>query len=956
MRCTFSKKIFFFFFLISLAGFAQQGRISGKVIDAEDNSPIIGAAVVLMQLPDTTKFTVISTDTSGRFFFRTAPGNYRLKVELLSYRTYYKNIKLDSSLRLGRIVLKTEATMLKETVVETRQIRVEQKGDTTQFNGDAYKVNKDATTEDLVNKMPGVTSQNGSITVNGEQVKQILVDGKPFFGDDPNMALKNLPAEVVDKIQVFDKLSDQAQFTGVDDGNSQKTINIVTKSGKNNGQFGKVYGGYGIDAQGPGVSDKYIGGGNMNLFKGDRRFSIIGLSNNINQQNFSTQDLSGMAGSSSSSGRGGGGSGGGGGGNSAANFLVGQQGGITTTQAVGMNYSDNWGKKIKLTASYFFNDAINTNNSSLTRNYIVAKQNGLHYDQNSTNGNGNLNHRANLRFEYNPDTANSIIFTPKISWQHYTSSSSLNGINRLVDTLQSRTSTQNTARSLSYDLAGNILFRHKFKKPRRTVSLNISGDYNPKNAGGSLYSLNTYYTFNDSTLLDQQNTQNTMGLTISPNLSYTEPLGKRGQLMFTYNPSLNNNNTEKLTFNKNASDQTYTNLDTSLSNKFNNTYLYHRGGLSYRLTDKKLNFNAGLNFQYATLTGTEDFPTSFNVNKNFQSVLPQMMFNYRFSKTRNLRIFYRTNTVAPSISQLQNVINNSNPLLLTTGNPDLKQDYEHSLTFRYGSTNTVKASNFMAFLFANYIQNYVTNSTYIPTHPDTVSGVFLKPGSQLTKPVNMNGYWNARSFVTYGVPITKIKCNLNLNTGFTYNRIPDLINNQTNLANNYNFSEGLVLGSNISDKFDFSIAYTGNYSIVKNTLQKQSDNNYFNHTASARVNLMPWKGLVINTTVSQTLYAGLAQNFNQNYTLWTGAIGYKFLKDQSLDIRLSVFDILKQNNSISRNVTETYIEDSHTQVLTQYYMLTVTYNIKKFKGMSAPAETPKSDDEMRRNEWRSRDH
>jgi hypothetical protein len=333
--------------------------------------------------------------------------------------------------------------------------------------------------------------------------------------------------------------------------------------------------------------------------------------------------------------------------------------------------------------------------------------------------------------------------------------------------------------------------------------------------------------------------------------------------MFTYNPSINKNNTDKHTYDSYKGEAT---LDTLLSNKFDNTYVYQRGGLSYRINDKKMNCMVGANVQDAILTGSETFPSAFQVNKNFQSILPQAMLNYRFSKTTNIRVMYRSNTVAPSISQLQNVINNSNPLLLTTGNPDLKQDYEQTLSIRYGSSNTVKSRSLMLFAFANYIQNYIANSTYIPTRADSVGGIILKPGTQLTKPVNLDGYWNARTFLTYGMPVKKIKCNLNLNTSFTYNRIPDLINNKTNLANNYNFSQGLVVSSNISEKVDFNVSYTGNYSIVKNTLQTRSDNNYYNHVVSARVNVMPWKGLVINTTYAQTMYAGLAQSYNQNYS------------------------------------------------------------------------------------------
>ncbi|HKC69765.1 MAG TPA: outer membrane beta-barrel protein, partial [Bacteroidia bacterium] len=740
------------------------------------------------------------------------------------------------------------------------------------------------------------------------------------------------PADIIDKIQVFDKATDQAQFTGFDDGNAQKTINIITKKGKNNGQFGKIYAGGGT---GDDITDyKYNAGGNMNFFNGARRISVVELSNNINQQNFSSQDLLGISGGS------------GGRGNAANNFLVSQQGGITTTHAAGLNYSDEWGKKIKVTGSYFFNYADNSNNSSLSRNYIIAKENGLHYNQVANAGNTNQNHRVNFRFEYTIDSMNSLIIVPKFSVQQNRSANDLDGLNLVTNNAeQSRTITNNYSKNFGYDFSNTLTLRHKFKKPRRTISLGVSTDYNPTNSNGGLFSSNAYYQYdtttqaNDSTMtiLNQQSVGNNLGMSISPNLSYTEPLGKKSQLMLSYNPSVTKSTIDKRTYNKDSADGNYNLLDTILSNKYNNTYTYQRGGLSYRYTDKKMNFMLGANVQYATLNGTEQFPYALAINKNFESVLPQMMFNYKFSKTKNLRITYRTNTSPPSISQLQNVINNSNPLLLSTGNPNLKQDYENTINLRYGSVNSTKGTNFMVYAMANFIGNYVANSTLIPTVPTQVSSsVILRPGSQLTKPVNLNGYWNARSFLTYGFPLTKIKMNCNLNTGFTYNLIPDLINDQENLANNYNFSEGLVLSSNISQKVDFSLSYTGNYSIVKNTLQKQSDNNYFNQVTTFKFNWLPYKGIIFNTNLTHTLYTGLAQNYNQNYLLWNAAIGYKFLKSQLLDVRVSVFDMLKQNNSISRNVTDTYIEDSHTQVLTRYYMLTVTYTIKNFKNGGAP--------------------
>jgi hypothetical protein len=904
---------------------------------------LVGAVVVLINQADTTQQTGVSVDVNGAFEFNAASGVYKLKAELITYKNLELKITVNKAdINLGNLTMQQAATTLKETVVEAKQTRVEQLGDTTQIHADAYKTHPDATAEDLVNKMPGISTTSGSVTVNGEQVKQVLVDGKPFFGDDPNLAIKNLPADIVDKIQVFDKATDQAQFTGFDDGNAQKTINIITKKGKNNGQFGKVYAGGGV---GDDITDtKFNAGGNMNFFNGARRISIVELSNNINQQNFSSQDLVGIS-SGSSGGRGG---------NAANNFLVSQQGGITTTHAAGLNYSDEWGKKIKVTGSYFFNYADNSNNSTLSRNYIIAKENGLHYNQIADAGSVNQNHRVNFRFEYTVDSMNSLIIVPKFSVQQNKATSDLSGLNLITnDTLQSKTATNNFSKNYGYDFANTITLRHKFKKPRRTISLGVSTDYNPANNNGSLYSSNIYYQLNYSTLLDQQNTGNNLGLTVSPNLSYTEPLGKKSQLMFTYNPSINKSTIDKRTSSRDSLDAGYNQLDTILSNQYSNTYTYQRGGVSYRITDKKLNFMIGANAQYATLAGTEQFPYALNISKNFESILPRIMFNYKFTKTKNLRITYRTNTSPPGISQLQNVINNSNPLLLSTGNPDLKQDYEQTLNLRFGSVNSVKATNFMVYAMVNSIQNYVANSTLIPTHPTPLTGgVILRPGSQLTKPVNLNGYWNARSFITYGFPLSKIKMNLNLNTGFTYNLIPDLINEQENLANNYNFSEGFVISSNISQKVDFSLSYTGNYSIVKNTLQKQSDNNYFNQVTTFKFNWLPYKGIIFNTNITHTLFTGLAQSYNQNYFLWNVALGYKFLKSQLLDVRVSVFDMLKQNNSISRNVTDTYIEDSHTQVLTRYYMLTVTYTIKNFKnGATAPAEnTDKQPDGFHRGD------
>lgn len=300
---------------------------------------------------------------------------------------------------------------------------------------------------------------------------------------------------------------------------------------------------------------------------------------------------------------------------------------------------------------------------------------------------------------------------------------------------------------------------------------------------------------------------------------------------------------------------------------------------------------------------------------------------------------YRSNVTPPTISQLQNVVNNSNPLLLNTGNPQLKQDFEQSFITRYGATNASAATTFLVYMYANYIQNYIGNASFIPLSDSILSdGATLHKGSQLSQPANLQGYWNGKAFITYGWLIRPLKVNLNFNSGLVYTRTPALINNVANYSSNYTYSEGLVLSSNISENVDYTLSYTGNYSTVANTLQNQENGNYYTGVASGKINVILFKGLILNTNLSQTSYSGLAQTYNQAIYLWNGSIGYKFLKDKMLQISISANDILNQNTSITRTVTDTYIQDSQTIVLRRYYMLNLQLNIRKYKTTTLPQD------------------
>ncbi len=927
--------ISFFIFLFAANTIAQTS-VSGNISDKAGEG--IPGVIIKVTTIDSVFVTGASTDVEGNFILSLEPQKkYILRFTYLGYSDLFKTVTpLSEAIDLGKLNLKETAKTLAEVEVKTTQIRGEQKGDTTQFNADSFKTNPDANAEDLIKKMPGVTSDNNGVKVNGETVQKVLVDGKPFFGDDANAALKNLPADVIDKVEIFDKMSDQSAFTGFSDGNEQKTINLVTKKGKNVGIFGKVYGGYGSD-------ERYNGGATINSFNSQRRISLLLLSNNINQQNFSTADITGAI--SNSGGSGGRGYGGGRGGNSGeSSLMISPQNGNTTTQAAGLNYSDAWGKKITVSGSYFFNYTDNKNHSDITRSYFT--DNNLIYKQTNDDRVINQNHRANFRLEYNIDSSNKITLVPSISFQNNNAKSNLTASNSVYDNkFLSNTNTHSSIDNIGYDFSNFLMYQHKFSKKGRSISLSFNTQLIEKNNNGTYVSQNIY----EDTLssgLDQTFVTYSNSKKISANLSYTEPLNKYTQLQISYNPSYTEGLSNKTTNDYDSLASDYIDFNTALSNKYNNIYQTQRGGLSYKYQKEKLNLSFGFDMQQSNLNGEQTYPLEFKVNRAFQNILPNARFNYKFSKAKNLRINYRSSTNIPSISQLQNVADVSNPLQVKTGNPELNQTFENNLNIRYGGFNAKTSRNAMLFINGTYTDNYISNATYILASDSVIQGYLVKAGSQLTKPVNLNGYYTARAFFVYGFPVAAIKSNLNVNGGVTYNHTPSLIYNKLNVSDNYAMNGGAYIGSNVSKNLDFSISYNGTYNIVKNSVQKQSDNNYITQATTFKLNWIFLDGFVINTDFVYTMYSGLSQSYNQEYFLWNAYAGYKFFKDRSLEAKVSVFDILNQNRSIGRTVTGNYTEDYSTTVLKRYFMFTLTYTFKKFKSGVQP-KSQLEDDPMK---------
>lgn len=914
--------------------YSQTTFVKGKVVD-DTKQPAIGSSLLLLNQADSALVKGTVADVDGNFILENVPvnTNYILKILSLGYKPLFKTVKIQlDPLDLGPLTLSQNTTNLKEVLVEGKIPLATQNGDTTSYSSSAYKVNKDATAEDLVGKMPGVTIVDGKVQAQGEDVKQVLVDGKPFFGDDASAVLKNLPAEVIDKVQVFDKKSDQSLLTGFDDGNAQKTINITTKPQFRNGVFGRIFGGYGYE-------DKYTGGVTTNIFNNNRRISILAQSNNINQQNFSSEDLAGVMSSGSSGGGGRGGRGGRGGGqggppsSGADNFQVGNLNGINTTSLFGLNYSDKWGKKTEVTGSYFFNWTENNSHSTLLQQYILGSNNGLIYDERNNSKTDNFNNRINFKLETKLDSQNTITLQPRLSFQNNEGSKDLSGINSRGDFTLSNTNNSTTNKVFAYTISVPVLYRHSFAKRGRTFSINATPSITRTDANSSLYTLNNFY--GDSVMtgdtIDQRSHTFRNGASINGNVSYTEPLNKNNFMLVNYNGNYQDNYSSKRTYDKNYDTYKYDISDALLTNVFRNTYQSQSAGLGYRFQKEKFNFSLNADYRWAQLTKFQEVPSNYQLSKTFESVLPSAQLQYKFTPKKNLRVNYRSSNNAPSIDQLQNVINNSNSLQLSTGNPDLKQDFQQNLNIRYSGVNTDKATSFFALLSGNYSNNYIGNSTLIANRDTIVyNDIFLQKGSQITRPVNLDNYYSLRSFINYTFPLSKIKTNFSVNLSGNYTNIPGLINTNTNYAQTATGGLGMVLSSNISEKFDFTVSSNSSYSNINNTLQTSSNTTYFSQLSKAKVTLNPWKGLVLQADYTNTYYSGLTSAYNQSISLLNAAIGYKFLKNKQAELRLTVYDLLNQNNSVSRTNTDSYIQDSQTNVLNRYYMLTFTYNFKKY--------------------------
>ncbi|MFD2999230.1 outer membrane beta-barrel protein [Pontibacter toksunensis] len=908
-----------------LNAYAQSAAVFGTVKGGSDATVLPGATVILENSAGNPNAT--ATDSEGKFRFeRVAPGQYTLRVNYLGFQSLARPVQLQgTSLDLGTLTLQEEATAIKEVQVIGRVPLGTQKGDTTQYNAGAFKTTPDASAEDLVTKMPGVTIQDGKVQAQGEDVKQVFVDGKRFFGQDADAALRNLPAEVIESVQIFDRRSDQSQMSGFDDGNREKTMNIVTKKDKRSGQFGKISAGYGTD-------DRYMVGAAVNFFNGDRRLTVTALSNNINMLDFSVGETpgGGMRGRR-----------GGWGGRTPT--------GIISTNMIGVNYSDMWGEKMEVSGNYSFMNREYDERRYSFQEFTQPTFPGQTYNENRSSINVENVHRFNMRLDYKINEKNRLLITPNISVQQNEANANLFGQTRWNEGLLNETSDVSNSENASINFDNSIFYSHSFTKPGRVFSTRLNTGYNSNN--GDYYRVSNTIYFNDESRnvdLRQYSDTDRTGYSWEGNVSYTEPISEHGRVQLEYEIGNRDNDSDRRTYSYAEQTGRYSELDTIFTSTFRSQYLTQEAEIGYQYDTEKIRLQAEVEYQHAQLQNDQQFPRLLNFDRTFHSILPSAQLEYKFSKTRTLFLDYRADTDAPSVEQLQDVYDPSNSVNARIGNPNLDQSSENRFMMRYRNFDPETNKVFFVFLMSSMTQNYIANSTFTLQEEIRLSDDFaLGQGARLTRPVNLNGYWNIRSFFNYGQPVSFINANVNVNGGVGYARIPGLNNDRLNYANSTNMRLGLGFSSNISEKLDFNLSTTSSYNLIENTQLTNQNSNYFNQSTQLRYNWIFWKGLVYRTELNHQYNSGLSAGLDANYLLWNMSISKKVFKNQKGEVSLSVNDLLNQNVSVQRNVRSDYIEDVQTNVLQRYFMLTFTYNIRSFTG-KAPEGT---DGNEQRREW-----
>lgn len=928
-----------FILLVLTAQFVTaQNKISGKVVDAMNRLPLPDATVTIINPVDSSAMGFAVVGKTGLFEIKNlTKGKFVLGITFTGYSPYKKDLTITETqftIDLDTIYLSLDTNMLGSVVVQAPPISI--KKDTIEFRASSFKTKPNATVEELLKKLPGVeVDKEGNITSQGEEITKIYVDGKEFFLNDPKLATKNLSSDMVEAVQVFDDMSDQAKFTKIDDGSRKKTINIKLKKDRKKGVFGRT-------AASLGSSDRYEASASLNAFNNQRQISILGGANNINKLGFTNNDLISAMGGMAGGGGGNRGGGGRGGRGSGSNSAPAAASGNTRSWSTGINFRDEWGPKFDFNGSYFVNQTDNGNYSENYRQNLLKKDSTTFVNTTSNTTNTNVNHRLGFRLEYMVDSMNSLLITPSLNLQQGWSAGDnisttravfRNNDYKAVDG-ESHTASKRNGQSLNND----FLFRHRFHKPGRTFTLGWTTALNNSNGHGTNYSP---YHFYDSTEKeyrydnrDQRNDQLTRSFNNTISTSVTEMLDSSMVWEMNYAYTVNKSNSDRDTYDYNAVTDKYDSVNKSQTQYFENLFTASRLGTNFRVKHQKYDYQFGGAVNFAALENLSNRATTgkdSTMRQTYTNFFPNASFNFNPKPRKNIRFNYRGSTRAPGIAQLQDVLDVSNRLNYRTGNPDLKQEFTHNVNLTYSTFNLTNFLYININAGASIISNKIVNST---SQYENLSGVLL------TKPVNLNGAQSYNLSGTVGIPLKKVTTgrrspvNLNLTTTARYNR--DISQRFDTVYYNYTSGLGERMSFNyfIQDKLDLQAIANFNYNDARYTLNSAQNYKYFDQHYSIDITYTLFKKIMINNDFDYYVNTGRADGFNQNIPLWNAYISCLLFKKQNGELRITGVDLLNQNRSIVRTVSESYIEDSYTRVLQRFFLVSFMYNFRSFgKGM-----------------------
>ena len=906
---------------MSFSAYGQEGSVEFCLCDSVNGDTVESAVVELVYLSDSTKYHAVSDGSGKAKFQRIAYGDYSVTATFLGYIPSCRRIRLNAHfLSPDTIRMQPDVQLLDEVVISTPALRSTQNGDTLSYHADAYKVVLGANSESLLTKMPGISVSERGVEAHGRTVQKIMIDGEEFFGNDVLSALKNLPADMIEDVEVFNKLSDEAELTGVDDGRGYTAINIRSKPDRRKGTFGRLYAGYGF-------SDKYIAGGNINNFNSKCRLSVVGLANNISLHNFVTEDIVGATDEEGKNGH--------------SNFVVKPMPGISSVQSLGTNFNTSW-----LSGSYFFNRTDNSNVPVSQRENLNSGNKVQLTDAEKDLTALNYNHRFSAKMKFNVGERHSFIIRPSLNIQDFSDFSEQRSLvrNRFgcddIRFVHNRLSDNRNER-LGINVSNTFNYRYRFHKRGRSLSMSLLGNYYDNETDA----LNEQYTFRKpdmpldpllaSSVSSQQNFRKTRKVMARTGVVYTEPLSRRFRMSWEYAFIYSRDEAAKTVFLRdNETGELSTTADARQSSENRGIYLTHKIGPRFQYAFRKTSITVGGAFQHMNFKGTNILPATGEVYKPYSNLTYEVVANLVINRQNTICIDAKGRTVNPSANLLQDVVSLANLSRVSAGNPNLSPSYLHGFGIRYIHTDARRGSTVAVSLNYNGSGNYIGDSL-VADQPDFIvtEGVKLGEGNLFVRPVNIGGYHRLHGKITYGFPVNPLRSNLNIQAQAVINVLPGIINGEYSPVHRNNYLVGASLASNISEDVDFRVSYTGEYVQGEFTTKAGKNNNdYFSHTVSGQLKWAFWKGVTFTGSLSYRQDKGISAPFNDRTLLCNLYLGKRIFRNRLGEISIGINDLFDDNSRrYAHTINSSGTNNIVNQGIERYVAFQLVWHLRNYR-------------------------